>query len=324
MVEHKITAVIPLRLKEVRFISDLKRFKELLLPSFEKYWIDKDNLEFLVITPPEDQLIIKKSINNISNFKIKIVNDDKICPTLKKESGWYKQQILKLSVAKYVRTEYYITLDADIILHKPLRMCDLFIDGKAIFKKEEAFVHMDWWIASKKVLKSNYEIKEKDIVIAVTPEILHTNSCVKLLNEIALRNKVEDPYLFLFRICENLKWTEYTLYWLYLLELQQENELYSWENNQLYEGLWVDFDINSNKYATIKNIIERSEAFFIIIQSTLSIESKSIAIILFDKSKLYSIIKFYYSEMNFWGNTVMIRFVNKLEKIYSFLLPGKI
>lgn len=44
--------------------------------------------------------------------------------------GYRVQMLLKLGVARIVPTDFYITLDSDVLLTQPLEYADLFREGK--------------------------------------------------------------------------------------------------------------------------------------------------------------------------------------------------
>ena len=46
------------------------------------------------------------------------------------------QMLLKIAIAALVPTEFYITLDSDVVVRRPVTFKDLVIDGKAIYQAE--------------------------------------------------------------------------------------------------------------------------------------------------------------------------------------------
>ncbi|MBK9282726.1 MAG: lipopolysaccharide biosynthesis protein [Sphingobacteriaceae bacterium] len=156
----RLTAVLPIRIDTKSVSSDLDRVRLLLLPSFEKFWIDKETLQFLIIVPPDDKELVEKCCRKVCRFSIRIVTEDELIPDLTDESGWHKQQILKLVAAKIINTRYFITLDSDVVLIKPTSFNDLFSNDKPIFQQEAASKHYDWWLASKKILKAMFPLKK--------------------------------------------------------------------------------------------------------------------------------------------------------------------
>lgn len=317
----RLTAVLPLKIRSRQETSDLDRFCLLLLPSFEKFWEDKDLLEFLIIVPPSDISSVKNRIKKINSFPINIVTEDELypsllCPSLKEKPGWYKQQILKLMSANVVQTECFLTLDSDIILIKPVTYKDLFPDNKPIFQQENASVHWNWWLACKSVLKSNLSFEENTVMMGVTPEILYKDICINLLKEVASRNSISDPAEFLLSITQSLQWTEHQLYWLYAMEKKLTHERYSWTDVILYEGVWINEDFGGSKLKAIKSIFYHSSALFLVLQSTLQLEPKSIAPLIFSSFNLSAVFKFYFYSFFSYLKTLLIRILRRLKKLW--------
>jgi len=50
-----------------------------------------------------------------------------------KIQGWYLQQLIKLAIAEHIKTDFYLTLDADVICVKPVYFSDLVKDGCAVY-----------------------------------------------------------------------------------------------------------------------------------------------------------------------------------------------
>lgn len=199
MSNNHLTAVLPVKIKSWQPSNDLDRLVFLLLPSFERFWINKDSLEFLVITTEQDKKTIVKKLNKKRyNFKITVISENDLCPVLVKKSGWWKQQILKLVSSKIIETDLFITLDADVILRRPILYEDLFCSKKPIYRQENASLHWDWWIGSKSILKSNVSFQPNSIMMGVTPEILYRDICIDLFNEIGLRNNTCEVSEFLY------------------------------------------------------------------------------------------------------------------------------
>ncbi len=262
-----MTAVLPLRVAGER--QELDRVRRFLLPSFDLLWRQPDQLEFLVIVPPADLLVVKRGLAGATTFPIRILSEDALCPTLAGKSGWHKQQILKLAAAEAVSGPWYLTLDADVILRRPASLQDLFPEGKPVFEQLAARYHWDWWRASSSLLGTSVAFDAATVMMDVTPEILHRDVTMELLAEIGRRNRANDVHTFLF---DNRAqgWTEYSLYWLYVLEKGLEHSLYSWNRGRLYEGIWID------EQATDRARVDRlfgpgSMAFFLVLQSNIGL-----------------------------------------------------
>lgn len=62
------------------------------------------------------------------------------------------QMALKLLVAQIVRTDYYVTLDADVIATGPLCAAALLPGGRGAYTAEPRAVHPHWWEGSATIL----------------------------------------------------------------------------------------------------------------------------------------------------------------------------
>jgi Family of unknown function (DUF6492) len=231
-----LTAVLPLRVGAQRKTSDLDRFERLLLPSFRRFWQGPDQLEFLLLVPPADVECVRARVALGGWFPMRVLSEDAVCPSLSGRLGWHKQQILKLAAARIVPTPWYLTLDADVMLRRTVSVDELVRDGRAIFHPKRAARHWEWWTASRMILRSDFPLGPNMEMMDVTPEILHRDTVLELLAETGRRNDVPEVERFLFEK-KDAGWTEYSLYWLFVLERQLQDRLYR-KAGPLYEMAW--------------------------------------------------------------------------------------
>src|SRR5580692_7414262 len=114
--------VLPIKIHAYEHNSDLERFATILLPSFDRFFSSEDALEFLLVVPEGDMLQVAACVEKLGRSNLRVECEDTLCPALRGEKGWYKQQILKLAAAKVVSSDYYLVLDADVILKRPTRL----------------------------------------------------------------------------------------------------------------------------------------------------------------------------------------------------------
>ncbi len=264
-----IEAVMPLKIDVHKNASDLDRFCSFFLPSFDLFFLDKDHFKLSLIVPPDELSIVARRIRELGRSNIGMISEDDICPNLKGCSGWHKQQLLKLAAAKVVASDYYLVLDSDVVLTRPVAMSDLFPSGKPIFQRQKAGEHWEWWESSRQILKSKVLPPKESLVMDVTPEFLHRRTCLQLQRAIAWRNRRIrwDKYLFDLR---HLGWTEFSLYWLYVLERKLEHKLYDWSSRKkLYEGVWLQESLSQDHLQP--KFTPDSDSFFLVIQSNLGL-----------------------------------------------------
>ena len=271
-----LTAVLPLRIQAQAAGADLYRLKNFLMPSFEKYWQGVDDLEFLIIAPSSDVKIIQEALSEKTKFPLKVVSEDTICPTIIGRFGWHKQQVIKLAAARIVRTSAYLTLDADIVLTKPMSVARLFPNGKPVFQHILASHHWNWWLASAGLLDIRDSIIDKTSeVMDVTPAILFSELALGLLQRLAEKSPNQDADSYLM---DNTKmgWTEYSLYWLFALDTDQ-TKLYSDDKVSMYGGIWnLKESSDLNPEFVSRFFTEAEAAYFLVIQSNLELPLKQI------------------------------------------------
>jgi hypothetical protein len=100
---------------------------------------------------------------------------------------WYSQQWFKLAASKIVSSEWYLLIDSDIVLQKPIRYTDMFQDNRACYKQipidftnlthvtqlSNAYSYWDDTINDRKYFMSDH-----------TPFIMHTKTVKEMLPRI--------------------------------------------------------------------------------------------------------------------------------------------
>ena len=145
--------------------------------------------------------------------------------------GYVLQMAIKLFIANIIETQFYVTLDADVVLLRRFAYQDLIISNvnsesgllmkRGIYENEGREVHLNWWVHSCKLLKSSsFGCKEASGSdgFGVTPAVLSVWGSVTVLDRLKSiygENRIEEKLLEKFN--ENI-WTEYTLYALTLYD----------------------------------------------------------------------------------------------------------
>ncbi len=264
-----LDVVLPLKVNGPLGSSDLDRFNLLLLPSFDRFFSDIDALRFTLILPREDMHRVASQLRSNPAYNIVLICEDDLCPDLKeiRGNGWFKQQVLKLAAARLSGSPYYLVLDADVILKRACSLEDWFPNGKPLVQLAKAATHWDWWEASSRILKSNVKLGEYSPVMDVTPQFLHRSSCVALQQAIASRNTAPSWERLLMESI-GIPWTEYTLYWLYLMEHDLVRELYDDSDRKISDGIWLHKRFN---WWHLRKAF-KSDAWFLVIQSNLGLD----------------------------------------------------
>lgn len=231
-----ITAVIPLHLGNYRDQRDPQRVC-ILLKSLNVF--DPENVidEIIFILNDRNDTICSNIRNHEGDKKLTFIHELDVAPvldSLRTLHGWKKQQILKLAAHSVVRTDFYLTLDADIICSKLLTYEAFVQDKKGLVQKDKKFGlgsyfnRLVWWFASAQVLRTTPKFSEEGV--AVTPFLFSTEACrhtVRYLGE--LNESTSDNWTEVLFHHHNrsdqtdnvgsLNWTEYSLYFLSLQKL---------------------------------------------------------------------------------------------------------
>lgn len=203
-----------------------------LIKTFLKYFDINDLGKFLIICPARDINKLELLLRDLTHDNRFIVIDEKtICPDLddlpQGLAGWYIQQILKISVAKFINTNFYLTLDSDVICKRHFNTAMLIPSGKAYTNIETKsdydeiynghFSDLEWEVKNRRLTTSakilNYQRTEPHInnSYGETPVLLHTKSVNKMIGALSTQ------YGNWVKALSNKKgWTEYTLYFLYM------------------------------------------------------------------------------------------------------------
>ena len=193
--------------------------------------------------------------------------------------GWYVQQLVKLAMAEKVGTEFYLTLDADVVCLRKVGYEDLIQNGKAITNTTDEDHHPDWYENAKRVL----HLPRSGITHGVTPAVFHREAVIALQGFLA---KKVHPFLRFISnlsinipkfenifsswssyLMRNTPWTEYSLYYTFLEAMDLFDKYHIRKGNDaIYDmcsSLWLKEQINTWE---IENKFKRN-SYFLIIQS---------------------------------------------------------
>ena len=244
---HRIDAVLPLTMK------DFERFR-ILYMSMQHFkclgrcWVVVPDLEF------------EKLNSLINDERIRVIPETRLVPEFHffpKTPGWYKQQLIKLSASEIVDTDFYLTLDADVICVKDIAFSDLVVDGKGMTRRIKEDIHRRWYKWAERVTG----LPRSGLTHGVTPALfnkkamfgLHSYLSKKiniafqaiskiLPRQLLIRNYFGSWKSFLLR---NLPWTEYSLYNTYLEAT----------------GLFDEYHFDGGEYSIYNNSVWDKESF---------------------------------------------------------------
>jgi hypothetical protein len=186
----------------------------LLLRSLAKFFVLAD-LDALVIVTP-DVTGVRQLVASIAKLaasakldallaKAVVIADAELAPEVEDRekrdlnhvSGYTKQQVMKLASAARIRTEWYLTLDADVICTRSTGFDDLIRDGRALVNMTPLGRHRDWHEDADRLLGTwlSHEHNDEQQTLGVTPSLLHTESVRQLGAK--LEQQASTPHLTL-------------------------------------------------------------------------------------------------------------------------------
>lgn len=235
----KLSFVLPLALTGTgRAGSDLERAK-ILLDSCVKF-VDPNFIDvFLIVCPEKDIEVIRRGLQKYQNFfDLIFMCEEIVCPVLssdpntehawpKPNKGWYRQQLIKLAIYKYINTDFYMTLDSDVIFKKNFDYDDAFTYGKAIVNTETykdylEIYNLDVADESQEVRRGRYNDAER--ILKLTDLGSSRQTWYGETPVMLSRNIVKNLVAYIERVWEmswqdvlllNFPWTEYPIYFVY-------------------------------------------------------------------------------------------------------------
>ncbi len=182
----EIDAVLPL------LPRDFERFT-ILARSLERFMTDLGRLYVVVPDRFHAQLepLLSPYRRRLPLFVVKEQLWVPEMPQLRHLPGWYKQQLVKLAAAEFVSSDFFLTLDADVVCTRPVAHRQLIIDGRAPCHVIAGCDHPDWYRGYEAVLALS--ANRRNVLHNVTPCVWARQGVLELiehLNQVAL----ERPY----------------------------------------------------------------------------------------------------------------------------------
>jgi hypothetical protein len=252
--ENKYSIVLP-----TRGLGDAyELFLKYALPLYEKYLNQEEIFEFVIICPRNNIEKVKEDTKE-SKFKVSIYNDDEIInEEMIKMKNWghQHQQIIKILISQYIKTNYYFIIDDDMFITKKLNFSDLFDkEGKIYYGYEEwpepslnkGFqTHHLWLEGACESIGIDIEyLKKEKFIMGVTPQLFVTSIVKELVDY--LDSPINIARSILLKTAN-----EFGLYWCYLIKTNNTN-LY-FPNNKYFT---YDDSIHVLHHCSEKDIIIR-------------------------------------------------------------------
>lgn len=289
MSKAQLSFVLPVSLNETRVLSDendawrhspdegVMTRTSLLLKSFLRQFNQNDLLEFFIVCPDDDIDALGNLLKSVTDDpRYHVMSEMTVCPEVfslmysgdLKVSGWYVQQLIKLAISRFVRADFYVTLDSDIICLRPFSYSSLVVHGLALTNVETLedyadLYHSEFAMREFRVKCARYDASAQFLgyvrprhlasrFYGETPVVLHCKSVAALTAYIEARF----ARLWSHTLADSCKWTEYGLYYQYIEMTGHLNSLCSLTGRSgvldLDKSVWH----GSKKYRSARNYDE--------------------------------------------------------------------
>jgi hypothetical protein len=253
---QQLDAVLPLTLRDAERADLLFESLALNFTGLRRIWVVCPDAQVTAIKDRYDalqlpfELCIESELNIVPEFDLKI-----------RQSGWFRQQVIKLAIYERVASNLYLTLDADVVCTRPVTATQLIADGRGACFTFEFPEQVYWYKRIEDVLR----IKAPRLGTShnVTPALLHRDGVRALRTHIedmishgrysrGLRGIKQRWYLFTSKRQPNLAkwrvflmaarpWTEYALYYTFLEASEQFEQYHQITRQCIYDmenSLW--------------------------------------------------------------------------------------
>lgn len=207
-----LSAVLPLKTLGSHYAENLGRC-DLLMASLRAFSAPGLWHKIYIICPGDELRRLERAARDWPGLPIEVLGEDDLLPFFNrypKTAGWFRQQLVKLNAARLVETDFFLTLDPDVLLCKPIGEADLCPGGRALTTLEPRRLHPEWWRASASLLETEPDLDAEGM--SVTPALLSREICLGLFDELGRLRGVDWREALLAAL--PARWTEYTLYWL--------------------------------------------------------------------------------------------------------------
>lgn len=122
-------------------------------------------------------------------FELRVESELKVVPefALKlRQSGWFRQQLIKLAIFERIESELYLTFDADVVCARPVTAKQLIGEGRGACFMVPQPLHNYWYERIEQVLR--VKAPHRDVMHNVTPALLHRRAVGDLRH--ALETKI--------------------------------------------------------------------------------------------------------------------------------------
>jgi hypothetical protein len=191
-------------------------FVDQLLPRYHKYLDPSEVGSFVVVCPGAHLETVRSKFGETTGLPFTFVAEESLVSL--RVDDWIRRQIMKLSICSQIQTEYYLTLEEDMIPTQPLRFADFFDEkGRIRYSREttpggiNANFHQSWWITTLAFNKvgNPLELVKSTNLPGLAPQLFTTRIVHQMLHSLELNWMMG---MVVFRA------PAHCLYWIYLLK----------------------------------------------------------------------------------------------------------
>jgi uncharacterized protein DUF6492 len=285
-----VDAVLPICVK------DLERAK-LLVRSLVYHAHDLATL--WVITPPADVRIAQERLGPaVAPVRMRVLPETDVVPELRvfRLRGWEAQQLIKLAMADRVESDFYLTLDADVICTRRVALDRLIHDGRAPMHVIDEDVRPAWYAWAADVL--GLAPIRQHIFHNVTPTLLSRAGVLALAQHLDrrwrrfqlatgrrslgnLRHRLRfaagtrglEPWRLY--LCLSTPWTEYGLYYTFLEATGRFGKFHTetrWCLYDVEQSIWYAKEVDLDSWDPSPAFRGEGPPYFLVFQSNTGID----------------------------------------------------
>lgn len=276
-----IGAVLPLR---VRGRDEIIPRCRILLASLAAFAEPGLFDEIHVVAPARDRPEVERLCAERTSLPLTVLDEDAYLPTLGQHrfaAGWFRQQAIKLRAAERMQAPFFMTLDDDVILCKPLRRTDLIVGGRALLEPNPRTAHPDWWTGAALLLGVPPDLSRPGMF--VTPAILARPICLRLFELLERRHQRawSDTLLRQAKRPWLPRWSEYALYYLAGEAAGMLADFHVIAGTDTPQRLWCPSHVWRTSDLDHWNVAEcfdpKAPGFFTVVQSILGVSAAEVA-----------------------------------------------
>jgi Family of unknown function (DUF6492) len=284
----KMDAVLPITIRDYERFTILDKSLKMFCHAIRNCWI---------VTPDQEFEQLKSWIQDDT---YQVIAESSLIPEFKifnKTRGWYKQQLIKIAIAEKIETDFYLTLDADVICTKSVFFSDLVKEGRAVCYILEKDLWPSWykWAEQVLVLKAS----RLGVVHNVTPAVLSKPAMLKLheylshlSHTVNLSLKKRYLKLFILKLLSKtiirdivdwriylltyLPWTEYSLYYTFLEKMNLFDKYHVRVEHSIYSHNSVWYRDQFSSWNPEQSFDRADNSFFTVVQSNTGISADQV------------------------------------------------